>query len=144
VVASGGNFALPFPPRGGGAGGNIVIQGRTVSITGSVFANGGGGGEGWQPTTGVKGESGLDGAASDASGGAGGRALGGAGYGGNGGWVGVPALGGQHPSAMGGGPGAGGGSVGFLQIYTPTSVTPTVTPSHVSPAFQPNANVELR
>jgi hypothetical protein len=42
------------------------------------------------------------------------------------------------------GAGGGGGSVGFLQIYTPTGTTPTVTPSHVSPAFQPNGIAETR
>ncbi len=135
---------LPFFPRGGGAGGNIVIQGRNVAITGQVFANGGGGGEGWQPTQGVAGAQGGDGSMSDVAGASGGNALGGAGIGGNGGWKGLPAGAGKRGSVSGGGPGAGGGSVGFLQVYTPMGTDPVLTPSQVSPAFQPNGVVETR
>jgi hypothetical protein len=41
-------------------------------------------------------------------------------------------------------PGGGGGSVGFFQSYTPSAVTPTITPAHASPRFRPNANISLR
>jgi hypothetical protein len=51
---------------------------------------------------------------------------------------------GKHPTASGDTPGGGGGSVGFFQSYTPAGVTPTLTPSHASPAFQPNATIPTR
>lgn len=133
---------LPIFAGGGGAGGNIVIQGRHVSFAGQAFANGGGGGEGW--TTSSPGAPGTDGLKSDTGPAAGGQLLTGAGHGGNGGWIGGAPTGGQHPTVSVSGPGAGGGSVGFLQIYTPANETPTITPSHVSPAFQPNGVVETR
>jgi hypothetical protein len=133
---------LPIPPHGGGAGGNVVIQGKSVSVTGQVFANGGGGGGGWMGST--LGAAGEDGSRSDTAPAAGGDLLNGSGIGGRGGFVGnVPAIG-THPTGTDAGPGAGGGSVGFLQIYMPMGSTPTVTPSHVSPAFQPNGVVETR
>jgi len=139
-----GSFPVPYVPYAGGAGGYVVLQGRNVSVTGQVFANGGGGGQGWQPTQGSYGLPGADGSVSDTAPALGGNALGGAGLGGNGGWIGFHPDVGHRATAAGGGPGAGGGSVGFLQTYTPMGTDPTLTPSHVSPAFQPNGTVELR
>lgn len=132
---------LPIPPHGGGAGGNIVIQGRTVSVTGQVFSNGGGGGGGWLNT--APGAPGEDGSLSDVTPARGGSIVG-LGIGGQGGYTAQPPTNGTHPTVGSSAPGAGGGSVGFLQIYTPMGTTPTVTPSHVSPAFQPNGVVETR
>jgi hypothetical protein len=134
---------FPIPPHGGGAGGNVVIQGKVVSVTGQLFANGGGGGGGALLGT-TLGAPGQDGTPSDTTAAAGGDILGGLGVGGRGGFVGGIPSAGTHPTADNCGPGAGGGSVGFLQIYTPMGTTPTVTPSHVSPAFQPNGVVETR
>lgn len=141
--AGGFSTLVPIPGFGGGAGGNIVVQGRNVSITGRVFANGGGGGEGWLSNGGL-GRDGADGTMSDMIGARGGNAINSAGDGGDGGWVGQQPLPGNPPTANFYGCGAGGGSVGFLQTYTPNGVSPILTPSHVSPAFQPNATVELR
>ena len=134
---------LPLPARAGGAGGNVVLQGRHVVFTGQAFANGGAGGQGWQTTTSDS-LPGSDGPASDTHGSTGGNRINGAGVGGSGGWIGLAPTGAKHPTVSQAGPGAGGGSVGFLQIYTPAGETPTVTPSHASPAFQPNGIVETR
>jgi hypothetical protein len=148
LTAGGGGGAaaslslLPIPSRGGGAGGNIVLQGRHVVFTGQAFANGGAGGQGWNQSGTML--PGADGSMSDTAGAIGGNILGGAGVGGTGGWIGQAPTGGKHPTANVCGPGAGGGSVGFLQIYTPMDTTPSVTPAHVSPAFQPNGIVETR
>jgi hypothetical protein len=132
-----------FIAHGGGAGGNVVIQGVSVDVTGQVFANGGAGGGGWQ-STGAQGMPGADGTLSDASGAAGGNVVGGSGHGGMGGYKDNIPTQGTHPTANETGAGGGGGSVGFLQTYTPSGVPATLTPAHVSPAFQPNGVVELR
>jgi hypothetical protein len=149
VNAGGGGGAagialfLPGFAQGGGAGGNIVIQGVSVSITGQVYANGGGGGGGWR-TGGGEGVPGADGSLSESAGASGGNVDGGSGRGGSGGYKNMPPTNGTHPTVNNSGAGAGGGSVGFLQTYTPSGVTATLTPAHVSPAFQPNGVVELR
>jgi hypothetical protein len=39
--------------------------------------------------------------------------------------------------------GGGGGSVGFLQVYTPEGIEPTLS-GQSSPAFQPNATIKTR
>lgn len=134
---------LALIAHGGGAGGYVVIQGVSVSVTGQVFANGGGGGGGWL-TTGAEGMPGADGTTSDVFGASGGNLVGGSGRGGTGGFKDNRPTQGTHPTANGAGAGGGGGSVGFLQTYTPSGTTATLTPSHVSPAFQPNGVVELR
>lgn len=42
------------------------------------------------------------------------------------------------------GPGGGGGSVGFVHTYTPTGVSPTLTPAAASPPLQANLPLETR
>jgi hypothetical protein len=141
----GGFFLLDvFPGFGGGAGGNVVLQGRNVSVTGQMFANGGGGGGGASSVGVTSGNAGADGSMSDTTPAAGAHQIHAGGTGGAGGIVGVVPGIGTHPTENQSSPGAGGGSVGFLQIYTPMGTTPTVMPSHVSPAFQPNGIVETR
>jgi hypothetical protein len=146
----GGGFGIdplvPVSGFGGGAGGNIVVEGVAVTVTGSLFANGGGGGGGACLMDGVRtsGTSGSDGSLSDTVPAAGGS---GCGPGGAGGVAGIDASPGSFSNGDGSGiyaPGGGGGSVGFLQTYTPNGVAPTITPSHVSPAFQPNGTVQTR
>ncbi|MFT3695424.1 MAG: hypothetical protein QM831_19980 [Kofleriaceae bacterium] len=148
VGGGGGNGGLVFlpaiPASGGGAGGNIVIQAPTITITGSVFANGGGGGQGFPNGTG-EGAIGGDGSLSDApveNGGHNELQVGG--DGGRGGYLDQPGTDGLKPSGMNGGPGGGGGGAGFLQTYTPTGIQPTITPAHASPAFQENGTVERK
>jgi len=132
---------------GGGAGGNIVIEGANVSVTGSAFANGGGGGGGnFGSAVFARGSDGEDGTASDSVAAAGG-VLGDAGAGGSGAIAGRAAQsGGGATNSAGdaGTSGGGAGGVGFLQTYTPAGITPTLTPAHASPAFQPNGTVETR
>ena len=43
-----------------------------------------------------------------------------------------------------GDPGGGGGSTGFFQTYTPTGVSPVLTPIAASPPFETNRNVPTR
>jgi hypothetical protein len=139
----GGNDSfLPLPAIGGGAGGNVVIQGQTVSITGQLFANGGSGGGGWH----ADGSTGLGGsdALLDNAPALGRSPVDGAGKGGNGGYGTTPPTDGTHPTQNPTGPAGGGGSVGFLQTYTPNGVTATLTPSKISPPLQPNGIVETR
>lgn len=138
---------VPTGGFGGGAGGNVVIEGPSVIVTGSVFANGGGGGGGAYVESGMSfaGVNGDDASLSDTTPAGGGASQGGSG--GTGGYVGASAGPGMFSNGNGSGvyaPGGGGGSVGFLQTYTPTGVTPTLTPAHASPAFQPNGTVQTR
>ena len=134
---------IPFSSFGGGAGGNVVIEGTAVTITGQVFANGGGGGQGYNGST--LGSHGDDGPASDAIPARGGNLIGAGGIGGDGGIIGAILPGsGHHPTTTNSTPGAGGGSVGFLQTYTPDGVVPDLSPSHVSPAFEPNGTIGTR
>ena len=128
---------------GGGAGGYIVLEGLDVQVTGSVWSNGGGGGAGGNGTTGGStNEDGRD-CSTGLFGTQGGGARTGAGSGGAGGWINRIPQPGYHPSGSGG-PGGGGGSIGFFQSYTPAGVTPTITPAAASPTFQPNASVSTR
>ena len=128
---------------GGGAGGYVVLQGLSISVTGSAFANGGGGGGGAQSNNadGVRGE---DGSLSDSVQARGGTPQGGEGMGGNGGIAGTVPYPGNKPTTSPATAGGGGGSVGFLQTYTPANITPTLTPAHVSPGFEPNATTPTR
>jgi hypothetical protein len=41
-------------------------------------------------------------------------------------------------------PGGGGGSMGFLQTYTPLGTEPVVSPTEISPMFQPNGMIRTR
>ncbi|HEU0032417.1 MAG TPA: hypothetical protein VFQ53_17415 [Kofleriaceae bacterium] len=128
---------------GGGAGGNIVLQGAAISVLGQIFANGGGGGGGTaiSDTPGQPGDDGLRLATTSASGGAG-AGVGGAG--GAGGRQGVAPTPGLMPGSTGATPGGGGGSVGFAQTYTPSGVAPVLQPSAASPAFNGNRTINTR
>ncbi len=137
-------FLAPLPGFGGGAGGTVVVQGLSLEISGSVYANGGGGGGGITAAAPTMGSAGTDGLLSDAQAAPGGNTENGAGAGGFGGYVGNTPYFGSMPTAGSATAGGGGGSVGFLLTYTPSGVTPTVTPAHASPAFQPNGTVETR
>lgn len=140
---SGEDGFFDTPGGGGGAGGYVVLQGGLVSVTGGVFANGGGGGGG-MPSSG-NGQSGQDGTLSDVSAAQGGFPQNGEGRGGPGGvGTGSPGMGGKPTSAYPASCGGGGGSVGFLQTYTPRNVIPALTPSQVSPPFQPNVTIRTR
>ena len=131
------NGIICLPGAGGGAGGNVLIEGMNVDITGSLYANGGGGGAGCVPNTQATSEqNGADGPMSDVVSGIGGVAVNGGGSGGNGGIGTTPPGDGRHAQMGVGQPGGGGGSVGWLQVATPSGVTPTLTPSHVSPPLQ--------
>lgn len=124
---------------GGGAGGNVVLQGIDVRVTGEIFANGGAGGSGRRATGGGSGNTGGDGTLSDTLPATAGTQQDGEGLGGNGGYLNHAPTGGKPPTNANGGVGGGGGSVGFLQTYTPEGIEPMLTPTKVSPAFQPNA-----
>ncbi len=148
VGGGGGSSGYLFactPGYGGGAGGNVLIQGLDINITGALYANGGGGGAGCVPNTQQTGEQdGEDGPLSDTTPAKGGLAVTGAGSGGKGG-IGTSLPGdGRSAQVNVGHPGAGGGSVGWLQTLTPAGVTPTLTPSHVSPPLHPNGAAEVR
>lgn len=140
VVDAGGGGGLPTTDQvgngattstGGGSGGTIVIQAMQVEVAGGLFANGGAGGAGGTLIGGGILEAGQDGQRST-----------------------MPARGGRGSTANGGdggtnfapGPGeavgtsrfgAGGASAGFIVVYTPENVEPTLTPSSVSPDIDP-------
>jgi hypothetical protein len=141
----GGNdvFGIPFTGRGGGAGGYIVIQAETITVTGQVFANGGWGGAG-RRAGGSTGAAGFDGLMSDTVDVTVPSSLDGEGIGGRGGMRGMPPTNGERITATGAAPGGGGGSMGFVQTYTPANRQPTLTPSRVSPPFQSNHTLVVR
>lgn len=126
---------LPVGAKGGGAGGYVVMQGWMVTVSGKVYANGGGGGEGY--TGSATGSTGADGTRSASSG-----AQGGAGGGGGAGGAGATKVTGAGIGLHSGG--GGGGGLGFLQTYTPANVQPTLTPTESSPDFQPNQTVQTQ
>jgi hypothetical protein len=134
---------LSFAGTGGGAGGNIVLQGLSISVTGQVFANGGGGGAGWLEG-GPLGRVGDDGARSASTPAPGGIPTSGEGAGGTGGIQGIAPAVGRRPTAANALPGGGGGSVGFLQTYTPMGVLPMLNPVALSPSFGMNRSVKTR
>jgi hypothetical protein len=152
ISAGGGGGGGGFVPLvivsgyGGGAGGVVVVEGTDVKLSGEFYANGGAGGGGCQFGSGgnFSGPNGADGSLSDSTPAVGASLAGGDGTGGNGGYKGGPPTNGTHASIPNFCPGGGGGSVGFFQTYTPTGVTPTLTPAHASPAFQPNGTVQTR
>jgi len=121
---------------GGGAGGYLVIQGWAASLTGSFFANGGGGGAGY--TGSATGQTGQDGSQLASNGASGGAAQGTGGQGGNGAAKSVGAGNGTHAG------GGGGGGLGYLQVYTPSGVTPAITPANSSPDFQPSLTIQTQ
>ncbi|HSK04128.1 MAG TPA: hypothetical protein VK932_22900 [Kofleriaceae bacterium] len=126
---------------GGGSGGNVALQGMMVVVTGAVFANGGGGGAG---TAGSEGQPGADGTRSSAESAPGGARQSNEGAGGAGGREGADPKPGRKPLNGYASAGAGGGSTGFFQTYTPAGVMPMLTPAAASPPFQPNRTVETR
>lgn len=152
LIAAGGGGAqavytilgTPEPGPGGGAGGYVVLQGMNVVVTGQMYANGGGGAAGVGPANSNSSQDGQDGTWSDTTPASGGAPQTGGGAGGNGGIYGTIPQSGKHPTNSSYNPGGGGGSIGFFQTYTPTGVTPTLTPSHASPQFQPNATIPTR
>lgn len=129
---------FPVHATGGGAGGTVVVQGMAISITGQIFANGGGGGGAHgTDNTGQPGDptNGSDGLRSTMAA-PGGLAVFGGGNGGTGGTS-PPGGGVKSDSA----PGAGGGSAGFILTYTPEFVFPTLAPVAVSPDIEPAEHV---
>lgn len=142
---SGGALFLGVPTGGsaGGSGGNVVLQGANVSVTGNLFANGGAGGAG-KPTTQANGTSGEDGRRSTSAAMGGLTGISGNGAGGNGGASGVTPKTGKRFTEAGAGAGGGGGSVGFLQTYTPAGIQPTLTPALTSPDLRPNGTIGTR
>lgn len=138
-TVAGGSIAQSDCAAGGGSGGYVVIQGLDVRVTGEVYANGGAGG-GANTSNDASGQAGEDGTRSATTAAKGGTGSGGGANGGNGAIVGVaPAGGGGTATGVNGG--GGGGACGRLQVYTPMSVTPTLTPSGASPAFEPSGNL---
>jgi hypothetical protein len=137
-----------FSGTGGGSGGNVVLQGLSIVVTGQVFANGGGGGAGeFVPAQGTKqaGFAGSNGTRSATESASGGTPPGTAGAGGTGGRQGAAPGIGFHPSDPNTGlPGGGGGSGGFFQTYAPSGVTPQLTPLVASPTFSPNKQIKTR
>jgi hypothetical protein len=119
------------------------MQGMNVTLKGELFANGGGGGAGNQTVTqaGSPGEDGKRSPTEAAAGGALGTGNGGGGAGG----VGViPPRDGQKRVSADASAGAGGGSVGFIQTYTPNGVTPELRPVAVSPPLEPNLTIPTK
>lgn len=118
----------------GGSGGYVVLQGANVSVTGTLTVNGGGGGAACQ--TAGQCTNGTDALGVNAgTGGSGGSA------GGSGGKVNAPPTAGANADS--GITGAGGGSVGMVQVYTPSGIAPTLTPQSPVP-FESNRNVSVR
>ena len=152
VISLGGGgahsgFLGPFcwPGTGGGAGGNLLVEGMNVEITGSLYANGGGGGAGCAMNTQMASdEDGEDAQLSDTAAAAGGSPPAGAGAGGVGGIATSLPGDGRRDTVSTANPGGGGGSVGWLQAGTPAAITPKLTPAHTSPPLQPKVTVDLR
>ncbi len=128
---------------GGGAGGVVTLQGISVQVTGGLFANGGGGGNGKPVPNTATGGGGQDGLTSATPAHGGGTAFNGEGSGGDGGYTFAPKQG-LKSTLAGATPGGGGGSVGYLQAFTPAGTLPTLTPSSVSPAFSPSGTLQTR
>jgi hypothetical protein len=134
-------------PGGGGSGGHVVFQGLTIRVTGNVFANGGGGGSGLGSATGfdrLPGATGDDGTLNVVA------ARGGAaptmgGRGGDGGIEGVSPQDGKRtvPEFQLATGGAGGGSVGFFEAFTPPNTDPELNPFMASPSFLPPGTIPL-
>jgi hypothetical protein len=137
-TVTGPTLSLSNGGAGGGSGGYVVLQGLDVRVTGQLYANGGGGGGGNTVNDGA-GQPGEDGKRSATVAALGGSGNGG-GNGGNGGIQSVaPTAGGGTTSGVNGG--GGGGAHGRFRVYTPSSVTPTLTPSAISPAFEPSLSL---
>jgi Cys-rich repeat protein len=149
---AGGNYSpasnSTFGGAGGSAGGDVLLQGQQIQVTGQLFANGGGGGEGFRGASSLptqfNGTNGSDGTASLTCA-SGGPAASAGGAGGDGGCVSSPPGSGGKVSGTAmtyqQTPGGGGGSVGFLRIATPAGISPLLTPSAISPAFEANETI---
>jgi hypothetical protein len=124
--------------RGGGSGGNVIIQGMAIDISGKMFANGGGGGGGGGT---LNAQDGSPGTRSTAGGG-----VGGAGDDGAQGGRGASGLAGATSGTKGsGGGGGGGGGTGWFLTYTPAGVTPNVAfipAPEFSPPLEPNHTIQ--
>lgn len=129
-----------YSGAGGGSGGFILIQGREVTITGGLYANGGAGGGGMS-SAGVAGTKGNDGSPTTSPASGGNPATGG-GRGGNGG-ASDPPGGGAPPMTAGANAGGGGGSAGFIQLLLPRDQLPQLTGAVASPPMQPTRVVEV-
>jgi hypothetical protein len=141
----GPGFALfaAIPGFGGGAGGYVVLQAKTIAVTGRMFANGGGGGAGMRASS-ANGSPGNDGSLSATVAAQGGFPQDGEGFGGKGGTgTDTPGFGGK-PTSSPATAGGGGGSVGFFQTYTPEDHEPVLAPAELSPSFQPNGRISTR
>lgn len=136
-------FGASLPGGGGGAGGYVVLQAKTVEVTGKMFANGGSGGNGMQSNN-APGNTGQDGPRSSTQPARSGLPQNGEGRGGDGGIINVPPTAGTKPTVSPAAAGGGGGSIGFFQTYTPDGFEPTLTPMDASPAFQPNGVSRVR
>jgi hypothetical protein len=132
------------PGWGGGAGGHVVLQATRIEVTGGIYANGGGGGTGMVTGFGP-GLDGLDGLRSTTVGAPGHTSPNGGGPGGFGGAndFATPTVGGK-PTVADASPGGGGGSVGFLQTYTPDGREPLLSEAKASPPFRPNVTLRTR
>lgn len=111
--------------RGGGAGGTVVLQGMRVTVTGSLFSNGGGGGGNRPGNVGTPGADGTR-STSPAEGGSGTSQNGGAG----GAKISPPGIG-RAPY------GAGGGSMGYILVYVASLAGASITPAAQSPDSSP-------
>jgi len=136
-----------LPAWGGGAGGYVVIQAKLIDATGRLFANGGGGGTGIGTDINMLGADGADGLRSATMYAPGANGINGGGNGGRGG-VGMtlPTLGGKSTATptSSASPGGGGGSVGFLQVFTPMGIEPDLSTATASPKLQHFSTLKTR
>jgi hypothetical protein len=120
---------------GGGSGGYVVIQGAKVTVTGSLYLNGGGGGAGcYNQLPCTHGADAL-GPTTSGEGGSGGRPGGRGGIGDQ-----PPARGVGQGISNAGTTGGGGGSVGRVQVFTPVGTIPTLNPA-MPVTFEENKTV---
>jgi hypothetical protein len=139
-VAQDGVFTNSKGSSGGGTGGYVVLQGLGITLSGQIWANGGGGAGGGNVQDGG-GQMGSKGqrAQSAAAGGVGNLSTGG-----QGGANSANGTAGAGSTAGGGFAAGGGGGAGVLQMYTPMGVTPVVTGATTSPPPVPRRNSVLR
>ncbi len=112
---------------GGGTGGMIGLDAPTVTVTGSVVANGGGGGGGAGNGGGGAGSPGTDGATTNATTAAAGGIGGGGGTTGGVGTAGSTLSGGSANSSPNGG-GGGGGGAGIIRVFPTQPLGGMVSP----------------
>lgn len=142
VLAGGGAgqgspYASGLGGQGGGAGGQVLLQGREITVESAavVVANGGGGATGL-PCSGF-GSAGVSGNTVACGGQPGVNSAGGGGAGGC--LFSGPATGGTAGSCSGGGSathGGGGGSAGYLRAAMPVGRSPVIESTTISPAFE--------